>query len=131
MATSQESPDGATHAFDECDDIYGGGCNGSRDNNLLILSLYLIDSDDDILHHNTNNNNNNVDDVKKRARLYQRLCQACNIANDNYYNLRLTPQTMTIIITTTQNNKSSDDSTETANDKKHSRYIGCNKTSKA
>ena len=72
MANAQQSPEGATHAFDECDDC-------SRDN-VLILSLYLIDSDDDILHHNTNNNN--VDDVKKRARLYQRLCQACNIAND-------------------------------------------------
>ena len=81
MANAQQSPEGATHAFDECGDIFGGGCNGSRDNNVLILSLYLIDSEDDILHlHNTNNNN--VDDVKKRARLYQRLCQACNIAND-------------------------------------------------
>ena len=83
MANAQQSPEGATHAFDECGDIFGGGCNGSRDNNVLILSLYLIDSEDDILHHNTNtNNNNDVDDVKKRARLYRRLCQACNIAND-------------------------------------------------
>ena len=73
MANAQQSPEGgATHAFDECGDIFGGGCNGSRDNNVLILSLYLIDSEDDILHlHNTNNNN--VDDVKKRARLYQRI----------------------------------------------------------
>ena len=80
MANAQQSPDGATHAFNEGDDIFGGESNGSRDN-VLILSLYLIDSEDDILHHNTNTNNN-VDDVKKRARLYQRLCQACNIAND-------------------------------------------------
>lgn len=60
------------------------GCN-----NALIISLYLVDSSDDILRgrptdgsgsKSTNNSCNK--DIKKRARLYQRLCKACAIAND-------------------------------------------------
>ena len=59
--------------------------------NTLIVSLYLIDSEDDILHgcgsppssdcHDSGVNNGGLHNIRKRARLYQRLCKACSIAN--------------------------------------------------
>jgi len=76
----------------------GIGSSGDSSNNALILSLYLIDSQHDLLppndqqsKNNTNNSNNIEDVIKKRARLYQRLSQACKIANDILLNSGTTP----------------------------------------
>jgi hypothetical protein len=56
----------------------------SDNKNTLILSLYLIDSEDDLIRgcsqHTQNLDANRR--VCKRARLYQRLCRACAIANN-------------------------------------------------
>jgi len=63
----------------------GVGSSGDSSNNALILSLYLI-SEEDLLHPidhcKKHNDTSSIDDIKKRARLYQRLSQACKIAND-------------------------------------------------
>mmetsp|Transcript_12136 Transcript_12136/g.24978 ORF Transcript_12136/g.24978 Transcript_12136/m.24978 type:complete len:957 (-) Transcript_12136:161-3031(-) len=48
-------------------------------NNVLVISLYLIDSEEDII--STSSVNNGVQ-IHKRALLYSRLCQACTVAND-------------------------------------------------
>ena len=82
MNTQQQNP----FSFDG-----GGGGNddgegsSSSNNNALILSLYLIDSQDDLLDSTTTTNANDGDaGVKQQraARLYQRLCEACDIANN-------------------------------------------------
>ncbi|KAL7471157.1 hypothetical protein ACHAXS_011459 [Conticribra weissflogii] len=47
--------------------------------NILVVSLYLIDSEDDILSTFLVND---VVQIHKRALLYSRLCHACNVANE-------------------------------------------------
>jgi len=82
--------------------INGIGVDSSGDsssNNALILSLYLIDSKNDLLLHSNGqckqNDTNSIDNIKKRARLYQRLSQACKIANDILLNSGTTSSTLT------------------------------------
>jgi hypothetical protein len=65
---------------DEHIDAFGTGPQSdgrSSNGSTLVLSLYLIHSEDDLFHLTQGDI-----DVKKRARLYTRLCQACAIANN-------------------------------------------------
>ena len=79
----------------------GVGSSGDSNSNALILSLYLIDSVDDILlpddncKQNSIDNTSSIENIKKRARLYQRLSQACKIANDILLNSATTSSTLT------------------------------------
>jgi len=69
----------------------GVDSSGDSSSNALILSLYLIDSEDDLLCNQNSNDTSSIDNIKKRARLYQRLSQACKIANDILLNSGTTP----------------------------------------
>lgn len=63
------NPDGANNSIPNMI-----SSSSSANENAIILSLYLIQCEEDILHKTTNN-------VYKRANLYKRLSEACQIAN--------------------------------------------------
>lgn len=79
MNATSKSRNGDCSAFSFGPDSDGNSGN----NNALILSLYLIDSEDDLLHDSSQPSDNSSDNrhVRERARLYRRLCKACDIAN--------------------------------------------------
>ena len=81
-AKSSIDPDGAVN-----DNIHNNmlsssfsSNNTNNNENSIILSLYLIQSDEDILYR-SDDKCKATSNVHERAKLYKRLCEACQIAN--------------------------------------------------